>query len=141
MIGHPADGGAASRRELLATLARHLQDAVVASDSDDIAAFRDALEHVVQLIIGLELAEIGTVRARPRYLEQRSRTFTDRRAKLRALQDHRVLLYEALERAKDRADAEEIREIASEAIPAIEAEIAELSRHLAPQAVAKSTMP
>lgn len=141
MIGHPADGDSSSRRQLLALLARHLQDAVTASDRDDIAAFRDALEHVVQLVIGLDLAEIGTVRAKPRYLELRSHTYTDRRTKLRALQDHRVLLYEALERAKDRGDAEELREVASEAIPSIEAEIAELSRQIEGRTEARPTMP
>jgi hypothetical protein len=140
VIGHPADGDPETRKQLLALIARHLQEAVMASDDGDVAAFRDALEHVVQLVIGLDLAEIGTVRANPRYLELRSRNYTDRRAKLRALEDHRVLLYEALERAKDRGDTEEVREVAEESIPAVEAEITELSRAVVPQTAERPTV-
>jgi hypothetical protein len=128
MIPHPLGSEPDARRERLLQIARYLREAQAASDAGDVMGFRDGLEHIVDVIVGLELEETGTVRARPGFLELRETFSSGTRSDLRALQDHRILLYEALERAKDRGDAQEVEAVATLAIPAVEAAIAELSR-------------
>lgn len=133
MSWNPLGSDPESRQNLLVEIAQHLREGAVASERGDVLAFLDALEHVVQLVIELDLAEPGTVRPNPRYLEHGSRPYVSRESKLRDLEDHRVLLYEALERAKDREDMEELGEVAEQALPAIEVEIVELNRQLSPR--------